>query len=123
MPRLRPPQDASSPSGSSLRILRQVTATFAPARSSMAHALARSRHSWRNQTPSPPPITWRNDICGTAAIFYSAYAVMQRTKLAAVVPTDLGWSDIGSWSSVWDVLVRDASGNATDGPVVMLDSR
>jgi mannose-1-phosphate guanylyltransferase/mannose-6-phosphate isomerase len=51
------------------------------------------------------------------------YAVMQRTKLAAVVPTDLGWSDIGSWSSVWDVLDHDAAGNATDGPVVMLDSR
>src|SRR5256885_62590 len=51
------------------------------------------------------------------------YAVMQRTKLAAVIPTDLGWSDIGSWSSVWDVLDHDAAGNATDGPVVMLDSR
>ena len=51
------------------------------------------------------------------------YAVMQRTKLAAVVPTDLGWSDIGSWSSVWDVLDHDDAGNATDGPVVMLDSR
>jgi mannose-1-phosphate guanylyltransferase/mannose-6-phosphate isomerase len=32
------------------------------------------------------------------------YAVMERTKLAAVVPTDIGWSDIGSWSTVWDVL-------------------
>jgi mannose-1-phosphate guanylyltransferase/mannose-6-phosphate isomerase len=51
------------------------------------------------------------------------YAVMQRTKLAAVVPTDLGWSDIGSWSTVWDVLDHDAAGNATDGPVVLLDSR
>jgi mannose-1-phosphate guanylyltransferase / mannose-6-phosphate isomerase len=51
------------------------------------------------------------------------YAVMQRTKLAAVVPTDLGWSDIGSWNTVWDVLDHDADGNATDGPVVMLDSR
>ena len=51
------------------------------------------------------------------------YAVMERTKLAAVVPADLGWSDIGSWSTVWEVLDRDAAGNATDGPVVMLDSR
>src|SRR6266567_876891 len=50
------------------------------------------------------------------------YAVMQRTKLAAVVPTDPGWSDIGSWSSVWEVLDHDAAGNVTDGPVVMLDS-
>jgi mannose-1-phosphate guanylyltransferase / mannose-6-phosphate isomerase len=51
------------------------------------------------------------------------YAVMERTKLAAVVPTDLGWSDIGSWSTLWDVLDHDSAGNATDGPVVMLDSR
>jgi mannose-1-phosphate guanylyltransferase/mannose-6-phosphate isomerase len=51
------------------------------------------------------------------------YAVMERTKLAAVVPADLGWSDVGSWSTVWDVLDHDAAGNATDGPVVMLDSR
>jgi len=51
------------------------------------------------------------------------YAVMERTKLAAVVPADLGWSDVGSWNTVWEVLDHDAAGNATDGPVVMLDSR
>ena len=50
------------------------------------------------------------------------YAVMERTRLAAVVPADLGWSDVGSWSTVWDVLDHDQAGNATDGPVVMLDS-
>ena len=50
-------------------------------------------------------------------------AVMERTTRAAVIPADLGWSDVGSWSSVWDVLAHDAAGNATDGPVVMLDSR
>jgi mannose-1-phosphate guanylyltransferase / mannose-6-phosphate isomerase len=51
------------------------------------------------------------------------YAVMERTKLAAVMPADMGWSDVGSWSTVWDVLDHDAAGNATDGPVVILDSR
>jgi mannose-1-phosphate guanylyltransferase/mannose-6-phosphate isomerase len=51
------------------------------------------------------------------------YAVMERTRLAAVVPADLGWSDVGSWSTVWDVLDHDQAGNATDGLVVMLDSR
>jgi len=51
------------------------------------------------------------------------YAVMERTKLAAVVPVDIGWSDVGSWSSVWDVLDHDAAGNATEGPVVVLESR
>ncbi|HEY7664502.1 MAG TPA: mannose-1-phosphate guanylyltransferase/mannose-6-phosphate isomerase [Xanthobacteraceae bacterium] len=51
------------------------------------------------------------------------YAVMERTALAAVVPADLGWSDVGSWSTVWDLLDHDRAGNATEGPVVMLDSR
>jgi mannose-1-phosphate guanylyltransferase / mannose-6-phosphate isomerase len=51
------------------------------------------------------------------------YAVMERTKLAAVVPADLGWSDIGSWSTVWDVLEHDHAGNAVEGPAVMLESR
>jgi mannose-1-phosphate guanylyltransferase/mannose-6-phosphate isomerase len=51
------------------------------------------------------------------------YAVMERTKLAAVVPADLGWSDVGSWSTVWEVLDHDQAGNATEGPVVLLNSR
>ena len=52
------------------------------------------------------------------------YAVMERTERAAVVPLDCGWSDVGSWSAVWDVLDHDADGNATTGSaVVLLDSR
>ena len=51
------------------------------------------------------------------------YAVMERTDRAAVVPIDCGWSDVGSWSAVWDVLDRDANGNTTSGPVVFMDSR
>ena len=51
------------------------------------------------------------------------YAVMERTKLAAVVRGDFGWSDVGDWNAVWDVLKHDADGNATDGPVVLQRSR
>src|SRR6185295_4931439 len=51
------------------------------------------------------------------------YAVMERTKLAAVVPADIGWTDIGSWDAVWAELDHDADGNATSGPTVMLGSR
>jgi len=50
------------------------------------------------------------------------YAVMERTERAAVVPVDCGWSDIGSWSAVWDVLGHDADGNTAAGSVVFLDS-
>ena len=48
---------------------------------------------------------------------------MERTGHAAVVPLDCGWSDVGSWSAVWDALGHDADGNAATGSVVFLDSR
>ncbi len=51
------------------------------------------------------------------------YAVMEHTKLAAVVPGDFGWSDVGSWSAVWDILEHDTDGNAIDGPAIVQDSR
>jgi mannose-1-phosphate guanylyltransferase / mannose-6-phosphate isomerase len=51
------------------------------------------------------------------------YAVMERTERAAVVPLNCGWSDVGSWSAVWDVLGHDADGNSTTGPAVFVDSR
>jgi mannose-1-phosphate guanylyltransferase/mannose-6-phosphate isomerase len=51
------------------------------------------------------------------------YAVMERTKHAAVIPADVGWTDLGSWDAVWDVADKDAAGNATAGPVVTVDSK
>jgi mannose-1-phosphate guanylyltransferase/mannose-6-phosphate isomerase len=46
------------------------------------------------------------------------YAVMQETRLAAVVPSDFRWSDIGSWGAVWDIADKDADGNAAQGDAV-----
>ena len=48
------------------------------------------------------------------------YAVMERTDHAAVVPADLGWSDIGSWDALWAAAAHDEAGNATQGPVELL---
>ncbi|TKD62618.1 mannose-1-phosphate guanylyltransferase/mannose-6-phosphate isomerase [Cobetia marina] len=50
------------------------------------------------------------------------YAVMERTEQAAVVPLEAGWSDIGSWSALWDVKEHDAQGNACQGDVMLHDS-
>jgi mannose-1-phosphate guanylyltransferase/mannose-6-phosphate isomerase len=47
------------------------------------------------------------------------YAVAERTSRAAVVPADLGWSDVGSWSALWELGVKDASGNVALGDVVL----
>jgi len=47
------------------------------------------------------------------------YAVMEKTTDAVVVPMDAGWSDIGSWTSLWDVSEKDFNGNVTYGDVIL----
>jgi mannose-1-phosphate guanylyltransferase / mannose-6-phosphate isomerase len=51
------------------------------------------------------------------------YAVMERTQHAAVVPADIGWSDVGSWDAVWKLSQRDENGNSIFGEGVVADSR
>jgi mannose-1-phosphate guanylyltransferase/mannose-6-phosphate isomerase len=51
------------------------------------------------------------------------YAVMEKTGLAAVVPVDVGWSDVGSWSSLWELSPRDAEGNAVQGDALLEATR
>ena len=46
------------------------------------------------------------------------YAVMEKTDLAAVVPADIGWSDIGSWTSLWHASNKDQSNNVIKGDVL-----
>lgn len=47
------------------------------------------------------------------------YAVMENTDRAVVVPLDAGWSDVGAWSSLWEVINKDADGNAVRGDVMI----
>ena len=51
------------------------------------------------------------------------YAVMERTDAAMALPVDIGWSDVGSWSSLWEVSEQDGDGNAHHGDVISIDSR
>lgn len=51
------------------------------------------------------------------------YAVMEKTTRAAVIPADIGWTDIGSWSALWDVVEKDPDGNAKRGDVYAQDCR
>ncbi len=50
------------------------------------------------------------------------YALMEKTANAAMVTADLGWSDIGSWRALWDVLEKDDAGNAVRGDVLLEDT-
>lgn len=50
------------------------------------------------------------------------YAVMERTKHAAVMPVSYGWSDVGSWQAVWELSARDAADNAAQGTALFVDA-
>lgn len=51
------------------------------------------------------------------------YAVMEKTNDAVVIPLDAGWSDVGSWSALWEVSKKDSAGNALTGDTFLYDSR
>ncbi|MCP5425904.1 MAG: mannose-1-phosphate guanylyltransferase/mannose-6-phosphate isomerase [Gammaproteobacteria bacterium] len=51
------------------------------------------------------------------------YAIMEKTADAVVKPLDVAWSDIGSWSALWEVGEHDANGNSLRGDVVTLATR
>jgi mannose-1-phosphate guanylyltransferase/mannose-6-phosphate isomerase len=50
------------------------------------------------------------------------YAVMEKTSEAVVIPLDCGWSDVGSWASLYEVSDNDESGNVLKGDVVVKDT-
>ena len=50
------------------------------------------------------------------------YAVMEKTSDGAVVRADMAWSDVGSWSALWDIGTKDAAGNVTRGDAHLRDT-
>jgi mannose-1-phosphate guanylyltransferase/mannose-6-phosphate isomerase len=59
------------------------------------------------------------DACRAESI---DYAVMEKTRDAVVLPLDAGWSDVGSWSSLFDALPSDEEGNVLQGDVLVHDT-
>jgi mannose-1-phosphate guanylyltransferase/mannose-6-phosphate isomerase len=74
------------------------------------------------QARADGPFRWaaREPFCAIAGESID-YAVMERTRRAVVVPVDMGWSDVGSWSALAAAL--GGKGNATAGDVRALDVR
>ena len=51
------------------------------------------------------------------------YGVMEKSDRVAVIPVDLGWSDVGSWTALDEISPKDANGNIITGNVVDIDSK
>ena len=62
------------------------------------------------------------DFFGKAPKTSIDFAVMERTHRAAVMAADVGWSDVGQWSTVWRLSPQDEQGNSLRGRAVAIDS-
>ena len=51
------------------------------------------------------------------------YAVMEKSSQVRVVPLDAGWSDIGGWRAIWEILEKDASNTASIGDVININTQ
>lgn len=63
------------------------------------------------------------DTFGRSPSISIDYAVMERTSRAAICPLASDWSDLGSWTAIWDALPRDEADNAIQGDVILEGSR
>jgi mannose-1-phosphate guanylyltransferase len=50
------------------------------------------------------------------------YGIMERAEDVAVIPVDIGWSDVGDWAALYDLLPANGEGNVVVGPHVGLDT-
>tara|TARA_B100000212_G_C27354189_1_gene525061 strand:- start:221 stop:1660 length:1440 start_codon:yes stop_codon:yes gene_type:complete len=50
-------------------------------------------------------------------------AVMEKTSLASVVPIDIGWNDVGSWTAMWEISKKDNNGNVKVGKIKAIDCK
>jgi len=85
--------------------------------------LAAVRAAWWEEQPEDFGFNRPGDAFAQCPAESIDYAIMQPTKRAAVVPASFGWSDVGSWSSLWAIASKDAEGNSARGDAILLRTR
>ncbi len=98
-------------------VMLQELREFAPqVLSAVEHCLERS---YRKEGPHELQVELESDSFAQAPDISIDYAVMERSKKVAVVPCQLGWSDIGSWQAVRELIPADEQGNQCTGETVL----
>ena len=85
--------------------------------------LAAVKSAWSNRKLDMDFCRLEAEAFGACPADSIDYAVMERTANAAVVPADMGWSDVGSWAMLWETAGKDAQGNFARGDVDLNDTR
>lgn len=86
-------------------------------------ALKAARQAYDHRAPDLGFLRLDAESFATSPNISVDYAVMEKTDKAAMLPIDVGWNDVGSWSSLWDIAPRDEQGNYAQGDAVMEDTR
>ncbi|MEY8200629.1 MAG: mannose-1-phosphate guanylyltransferase/mannose-6-phosphate isomerase [Colwellia sp.] len=63
------------------------------------------------------------EACPDESIDYAVMEPLAKTEQVVVAPLDAGWSDVGSWSALWDIADKDAQGNVAAGDTILQDTR
>ncbi len=71
----------------------------------------------------PDPSRISDSQYGTLPDVSIDYAIMEKTDKGVLLPSDFGWSDIGSWKSLYELLPKDEKNNVFDGDVIALNTR
>ncbi|MTI62574.1 mannose-1-phosphate guanylyltransferase/mannose-6-phosphate isomerase [Methylophaga sp.] len=81
--------------------------------------LAACREALNQATPDLDFIRLDQETFEACSAISIDYAVMEKTDNAIVVPLDAGWSDVGSWSSLWECEQQGENNNVTRGDVIL----
>jgi len=95
-------------------VMQAEIAQFEPAMSEAAEAAV------ENATKDLGFLVLDSDAFARAPKKSIDYAVMEKTAKAALIPADIGWSDVGTWRAVWELSDRDESGNSIRGNGVVM---
>lgn len=85
--------------------------------------LAAARSVWQQTETAANPVELPNALFGELPDISIDYALMEKAANVAVVPCDLGWSDIGSWNALAELTQADDAGNRCIGETMLLDCR
>lgn len=85
--------------------------------------LAAARAAYAEATPDLGFVRLERDAFAAAPSISLDYAVLEKTKAAAMLPLEVGWNDVGSWASLWELAPHDGQGNYANGAAVLEDTQ
>jgi mannose-1-phosphate guanylyltransferase len=101
----------------------RADALLAAMEAACPEVLAAARACWSATDATARPIEFPLDAFAAQPDISIDYAVMEKAAHVAVVPCDLGWSDIGSWNALCALVPADEAGNRALGEALLIDSR